>query len=215
MEGGSSGTGTSARRNNLRSGREEAEGESQRDCTPTSRPRASSAFRDPRWGRSRSCSKRRARGTWPRWRSFYPGSDSPPAPAAERPEPVEAATAAATPPLPTRSPVCSGRTGSRSWTRRFVVWGGKTLPVANKRRLLANKPPAEAAPEAPLCLSQMRTTVTCMDACWARLQPNDSKSPTSVFLLTGFLQKKNKQKKPVPIHMTHQLLPDVNSVVKV
>lgn len=64
---------------------------------------------DPQWERSRNFSKRRARETWPRWRSFYLGSASLRARAAGFLGPVEAAVAADTAPPLIRSPVCSGR----------------------------------------------------------------------------------------------------------
>lgn len=99
-------------------GREREKRGEKRNFTPatqapsfSSLPRASSDFFvwDPRWGRSRNFLRRRGRETSPRWRSFYPGSDSPQAPAAARLGPVEAATAAGTAPPLIRSPVCSGR----------------------------------------------------------------------------------------------------------
>ena len=81
----------------------------------------SSSLRDPRWGRSRSFSRRRARATLPPWRSFYPGSGSQRAPAAGRRASAEVATAAATEP-PLTSPVCSGR------QRRVYLTGSQCLP---------------------------------------------------------------------------------------
>lgn len=106
-----------ALRNNLRSGERKKKGGKRNFTAATqapsfsSLPRAPSVFFvwDPRWGRSRNFLRRRGRETSPRWRSFYPGSDSPQAPAAARPAPVEAATAAGTAPPLIRSPVCSGR----------------------------------------------------------------------------------------------------------
>lgn len=67
--------------------------------------------------------KRLGRGTWPRWRSFYPGSDNPLASAADRLGSVEAATAAGTAPPLTRSPVCSGRLWNREEEADIAEWG--------------------------------------------------------------------------------------------
>lgn len=75
-------------------------------------PRLLRILWDSRWGRSRNFSKRRARGTWPRWTSFSLGSARLRAPAAGFLGPVEAAIAAATAPPLIRSPVCSGRLGN-------------------------------------------------------------------------------------------------------
>lgn len=61
--------------------------------------------------------KRLGRETWPRWRSFCPGSDSPLASAADCRGSVEAAPAVGTAPPLIRSPVCSGRLryGEEGW----------------------------------------------------------------------------------------------------
>lgn len=114
-------------RNNLRSGEK---GGSQRNFTPATKPPFFFSFpappliffRDPRWGRSRNFLRRRGRETWPRWRSFYPGSDSPLASAADRLGPVEAALAADTAPPLIRSPVCSGRLWNREEEADITEW---------------------------------------------------------------------------------------------
>ena len=89
----------------------------------SSLPRASSDFFwDPRWGRSKNFWKRRARETWPPWRSFYPGSDRPLALAAVRLGPGEAAPAADTEPPLIPSPVCSGRLWNREIQSDITEW---------------------------------------------------------------------------------------------